>query len=65
MYQRIKEKLHEAGELMILTDSGEEKELHLHNVEFLNEPMAKVEGGEGTHWINLNKVEQYWIHQEF
>jgi hypothetical protein len=65
MYQRIKEKLHETGELMILTDSGEEKELHLHNVEFLDEPMAKVEGGEGTHWINLNKVEQYWIHQEF
>jgi len=65
MYQRIKEKLQETGELMILTDSGEERELHLHNVEFKEEPIAEIEGGEGTHWINLNKVEEYWIHQEF
>jgi len=65
MYQRIKEKLQETGELMILTDSGQERELHLHNVEFKEEPIAKVEGGEGAHWINLNKVEEYWIHQEF
>ena len=65
MYNRIKNKLQETGELMIQTDSGEERELHLHNVEFLDEPIAKVEGGEGTHWINLNKVESYWIHQEF
>ena len=27
--------------------------------------IAEIEGGEGTHWINLNKVEEYWIHQEF
>lgn len=50
---------------MIQTDSGEERELHLHNVEFLEEPIAKVEGGEGTHWINLDKVESYWLHREF
>lgn len=50
---------------MIQTDSGEERELHLHNVEFKDEPIAKVEGGEGTHWINLDKVERYWIHREF
>lgn len=65
MYNRIKDKLNESGELMIRTDSGEERELHLHNVEFKEEPIAEVNGGEGVHWINLNKVERYWIHEEF
>ena len=65
MYDSIKEKLEESGELMIRTDSGEERELHLHNTEFLEKPVARIEGGEGTHWINLDKVERYWIHQEF
>jgi hypothetical protein len=65
MYNRIKDKLQETGELMIQTDSGEERALHLHNVEFLDEPIAKVETGDQTHWINLDKVERYWLHREF
>jgi hypothetical protein len=65
MYNRIKQELEESGEVMIKTDSGEERALHLHNIEFLEEPIAKVNGGEGIHWINLNKVERYWIHEEF
>jgi hypothetical protein len=65
MYNRIKDKLQETGELMIQTDSGEERALHLHNVEFLDEPIAKVETGDQRHWINLDKVERYWLHREF
>ncbi len=65
MYQRLKNEIQEKGEIMVRTDSGEERELHLHNTEFLEEPIAKVEGEEGTHWINLEKVERYWIHEDF
>jgi hypothetical protein len=65
MYERIKEALKEKGELMIKTDSGEERELHLHNVEFLDEPIARVDADDEIHWMNLNKVERYWIHKDF
>ena len=50
---------------MVRTDSGEEREIHLHNVEFNDEPFVKVHGEDRTHWLNLEKVERYWIHQEF
>ncbi len=65
MYERIKKAVEEKGEVMIRTDSGEERELHLHNVEFVEEPIARIEGGDGVHWLNLEKVERYWIHEDF
>ena len=65
MYSRIEEALEENGELMIRTDSGEEHELHLHNVEFNEKPFVKIHGEDRTHWLNIEKVERYWIHQDF
>jgi len=50
---------------MIRFDSGEEAELHLHNTEFLEKPMIKVDGGDAVHWFNAEKIESYWIHDEF
>lgn len=65
MHTRLKEALEENGELMIRLTSGEEGELHLHNVEFEEEPFMKVEGEDATRWVNTALVESYWIHDEY
>lgn len=66
MYERLKEAVDSYGEVMIRTDSGEEHELHKHNSEFLDEQgLVKVEADDRTHWLNLEKVERYWIHEDF
>lgn len=65
MYSRIKEKLQESGELMLRMSSGEDVEVHLHNTEFVEEPLIKVEGQDETHWFNAEEVERFWIHQDF
>lgn len=65
MYERLEQALEENGEIMIQLDSGEEAELHLHNVEFVGEPFVKVEADNETIWFNAEKVESYWIHEDF
>jgi hypothetical protein len=65
MYERIEEALQEYGELMIRLDSGEEAELHLHNTEFLEDSVIKVDADDEVHWFNAEKVERYWIHYDF
>ncbi|MDY6788492.1 MAG: hypothetical protein SVV03_00870 [Candidatus Nanohaloarchaea archaeon] len=66
MYENVKQKLKEAGEVMVLMDSGEEHELHLHNIKFLDDrKMFKVDAADEIHWLSGEKVERYWIHKEF
>lgn len=65
MYERLRETVQEYGEVMIRLDSGEEAELHLHNAEFVEEPIIKVDADDEVHWFNAEKVERYWIHYDF
>jgi hypothetical protein len=65
MYERLEQALSDFGEVMIRLDSGEEAELHLHNVEFVGEPFVKVDADNETIWFNAEKVESYWIHEDF
>jgi len=65
MYNRLKEALKEYGEIMIKLDSGEEAELHLHNTEFIEDEMIKVDADDEIHWFDANKIERYWIHFDF
>jgi hypothetical protein len=65
MYDRLQDAVEEYGEIMIRTDSGEERELHKHNAEFLEDGIIKVDADDMVHWINAEKVERYWIHYDF
>jgi len=65
MYDRLREAVEQKGEVMIITDSGEEHELHKHNVEFLGDGMAKINAVERIHWLDLEKVERYYVHKDF
>ncbi len=65
MYETLKRELKDKGEIMIRFDSGEERELHLHNTEFLEAPMIKVDADDEIHWFNAKKIERYWIHMDF
>ncbi len=65
MYDRLKEALKEYGEIMIKLDSGQEAELHLHNTEFIEDNLIKVDADDEVHWIDANKIERYWIHYGF
>lgn len=65
MFDTLREELEEKGEIMVRTDSGEDRELHKHNVEFLDSGMIKIEADEETHWLNPEKIERYWIHEDF
>lgn len=65
MYDRLRESVEEYGEVMIKTDSGEERELHKHNVEFQDDGIIKIDADDMIHWIKAEKVERYWIHYDF
>jgi hypothetical protein len=66
MYDNVKQKLHDAGEVMVLMDSGEEHELHLHNATFNDQDqLIKVDAADEIHWIAGDKIERYWIHKDF
>ncbi|MBC5793124.1 MAG: hypothetical protein H8Z69_03750 [Nanohaloarchaea archaeon] len=65
MKERLEHALHENGELMVLTDSGEEHELHKHNCEFHDDGFIEIDAAEKVHWLNCEKIERYWIHKEF
>ena len=50
---------------MIRLDTGEQIELHKHNVRF--EEATKeivVDSGTQTSWIGADRVTYYWIHKE-
>jgi len=65
MFEQLQDALDENGELMIRLDSGEDRELHLHNTEFLDSGLIKVDADDEIHWVNPEKVERYWIHKDF
>lgn len=65
MYDRLQDAVEEYGEVMIRTDSGEERELHKHNAEFQDDGIIKIDADDKVHWINGEKVERYWIHYDF
>ena len=65
MYDVLKEKLEETGELMIQLDSGKEAELHLHNTKFVENNLIEVDADDEIHWFNADKVERFWIHKDF
>lgn len=61
----LEEKLNELGELMIRFDSGDERELHKYNTEFLDSGLVRVEADDGDHWFDPQKIERFWIHEDF
>lgn len=65
MYEILKDKLENTGELMIELDSGKEAELHLHNTEFVENNLIKVDADDEIHWFEADKVERFWIHKDF
>lgn len=66
MYDAVKTKIQDAGEVMVLMDSGEEHELHKHNVTFHDDTQViEVDEAERIHWLNADKIERYWIHKDF
>lgn len=65
IFDELKQAVEEKGEIMIKTDSGEERELHKHNTEFKENGLIKVDADDETHWLDGEKVERYWIHKEF
>lgn len=65
MYEELKEAVEEKGEVMIRTESGENHELHKHNVNFIGDGMIRIDADEETHWFDAEKVERYWIHEDF
>ncbi|MFT4892905.1 MAG: hypothetical protein ACI8Z7_000694 [Candidatus Nanohaloarchaea archaeon] len=65
MFDRLQKAVDEKGEVMIRTDSGEDHELHKHNTEFLSSGLIKVDADDRIHWLNPEKVERYWIHEDF
>lgn len=65
MYERLEQALEENGEVMVRMDSGEDRELHLHNTDFIEDPVIRVDADDEIHWMNAEKVERYWIHKDF
>lgn len=65
MYERLESLVTECGEVMVRLDSGEEAELHRHNVVFESEPWLRVTTADAVHWINAEKIEHCWIHYDF
>jgi hypothetical protein len=64
-YDALKASVDTNGEVMIRIDTGEEIELHKHNVQF--EDATKeivVDAGTKTYWIGADRVSYYWIHKQ-
>ena len=64
MYEQIKDKLTQAGELMIKVSDGQTFELHLHNTKFDDaNKMIELDAGTETYWINADQVVYMWVHR--
>jgi len=66
MYERLKSAVKKHGEVMVITDAGEEHELHLHNTTWKDDDrVVKVDAATAVHWLDGDKIERYWIHKDF
>ena len=64
-YESIKDSVENNGEVMIRLGSGEELELHKHNVKFDdNTKEIIVDAGAETYWITAENIVYHWIHRE-
>lgn len=64
-YEALKASLAKSGEVMIRIDTGEELELHIHNVKFDDATKEiVVDAAKETYWIGADSVSYYWIHKE-
>lgn len=64
-YEALKTSLDKNGEVMIRIDTGEQIELHKHNVKFDDSTKEiVVDAGTETYWIGADRVSYYWIHKE-
>jgi hypothetical protein len=64
-YESLKASLDRNGEVMIRIDTGEQIELHKHNVKFDDSTKEiVVDAGTETYWIGADRVSYYWIHKE-
>ncbi len=64
-YEALKNSLDKNGEIMIRIDTGEQLELHKHNVKFEDSTQEiVVDAGTETYWIGADRVSYYWTHKE-
>lgn len=64
MYRQVKQMLQKTGELMIRMSDGQDFELHLHNVKFLDaNKLIEIDAGAETYWLNGEEVIYMWIHR--
>jgi hypothetical protein len=64
-YDSIKNSVETNGEVMIRLGSGEELELHKHNVRFDdNTKEIIVDAGTEIYWVTADNVVYHWIHKE-
>ncbi len=64
-FESIKSSVEKNGEVMIKLGSGEEFELHKHNVKFDDNTQEIIlDASSETFWIDVNSVSYYWIHRE-
>ncbi len=64
-YETIKTSIDTNGEVMIRLSSGEEIELHKHNVQFDdNTKEIIVDAAAERFWITADNVTYHWIHKK-
>jgi hypothetical protein len=64
-YDSIKNSVETNGEVMIRLGSGEELELHKHNVRFEdNTKEIIVDAGTEIYWVTADNIVYHWIHKE-
>jgi hypothetical protein len=64
-YDSIKNSVETNGEVMIRLGSGEELELHKHNVRFDdNTKEIIVDAGTEIYWVTADDIVYHWIHKE-
>ncbi len=65
IYESIKNGLDKYGEIMIRLDTGEELELHKHNVQFNDlDKEIIVDASVETYFISPDHIAYYWYHKE-
>jgi hypothetical protein len=64
-YDSIKNSVETNGEVMIRLGSGEELELHKHNLRFDdNTKEIIVDAGTEIYWVTADNIVYHWIHKE-
>ena len=64
-YESIKNSLEKYGEIMIRLDTGEELELHKHNVQFNDQTKEIiVDAAKDVYFISSEHISYYWYHKE-